>query len=182
MCWCWGSGSHVEWKLIWCHYIIVEADSHLKLAFRIHLRHIQSVWAHWYDVHRHIVPALHSYTLSTCLRFGGSGSHVESKLCHYVIVKADSRGSIINYFGQKEFALNTIFRFVSCLYILWPHVFHFVEISTHSLSIWLTLPCSFSYYWLTSDWLVIQPLPLMITPQWHHLPLPVMHLVKLHLI
>jgi hypothetical protein len=139
MCWCWGSGSQVEWKLIWCHYIIVEADSHLKLAFRIHLRHIQSVWAHWYDVHRHIVPALHSYTLSTCLRFGGSGSHVESKLCHYVIVKADSRGSIINYFGQKEFALNAIFRFVSCLYILWPHVFNFVEISTHSLRIWLNV-------------------------------------------
>ena len=28
----------------------------------IHIRHLQSVWAHWYDVHMHKVEALHSYT------------------------------------------------------------------------------------------------------------------------
>ena len=27
----------------------------------IHIRHIQSVWEHWYDVHRHIEVALHNY-------------------------------------------------------------------------------------------------------------------------
>ncbi len=30
-------------------------------ASHIHIRHIQSVWAHWYAVHRHEVAALHSY-------------------------------------------------------------------------------------------------------------------------
>jgi hypothetical protein len=45
----------------------------------IHIRHIQSVWAHWYAVHRHIVSALHSFTHPSWLRFLGSGSLVESK-------------------------------------------------------------------------------------------------------
>ncbi len=52
-------------------------------ASHIHMRHDQSVWAHWYAVHRHMVAALHSYTHSTWLRFLGSGSLVESK---YVIM------------------------------------------------------------------------------------------------
>jgi hypothetical protein len=30
--------------------------------FPIHIRHIQSVWAHWYAVHWHTVAALHSNT------------------------------------------------------------------------------------------------------------------------
>ncbi len=30
-------------------------------ASLIHTRHLQSVWAHWYAVHRHEVAALHSY-------------------------------------------------------------------------------------------------------------------------
>jgi hypothetical protein len=50
-------------------------------ASHIHIRYIQSVWAHWYAVQRHIVAALHSYTNSNRLRFGGSGSLVESKWC-----------------------------------------------------------------------------------------------------
>ena len=66
----WGSGSLVEsiWY-IWCHcYVMVEGDSHLKLlASRIHIRHIQSVWAHWYAVHRHMLWVLHSYTHTTWL-------------------------------------------------------------------------------------------------------------------
>jgi hypothetical protein len=152
--WFWGSGSLVESK--WWHYIMVEADSHLKLlptsildiytvfehidmlsigiqyqpytviptllgldfgvqghlwsqmmwlchgwvwqppqtASHIHNpRHIQSVLAHWYAVHWHILAAIHSFTLSNRLRFQGSGSLVvvESKWCHYVIVKANSQ-------------------------------------------------------------------------------------------
>ncbi len=59
-------------------------------ASHIHIRHIQSVWAHWYAVHRHMIVALHSYTYPTWLRFWGSGSLVESKWCDYVMVEADS--------------------------------------------------------------------------------------------
>jgi hypothetical protein len=55
-------------------------------ASHIHIRHVQSVWAHWYAVHVHTISALHSYTHPTSwLRFWGSGSLVESKmmsLCH----------------------------------------------------------------------------------------------------
>ncbi len=50
----------------------------------------ESVWAHWHAVHRHRVEALHSYTHPTWLRFWGSGSLVDSKWCHYVMVEADS--------------------------------------------------------------------------------------------
>ncbi len=41
-------------------------------AYCIHIRHLQSVWAHLYAVHRHMVAALHSYTHPTWLRFWGS--------------------------------------------------------------------------------------------------------------
>ncbi len=43
-------------------------------ASLIHIRHIQSVWAHWYVVHGHTVAALHSHTHTTWIRFWGSGS------------------------------------------------------------------------------------------------------------
>jgi hypothetical protein len=58
-------------------------------ASHIHIRHIQTAWAHCYAVHGHTVAALHSYSHSTWLRFWGTGSLVESKWCDYVIVEAD---------------------------------------------------------------------------------------------
>ena len=61
-----------------------------KTASCIHIRHIQSAWAHWYAVHRHMKAALHSHTHPTCLRFWDSRSHVESKWCNYIIVEADT--------------------------------------------------------------------------------------------
>ncbi len=33
-----------------------------QITSHIHTRHIQSIWAHWYAVHGHIVATLHSYT------------------------------------------------------------------------------------------------------------------------
>ena len=57
----------------------------------IHMKHIQSVWAHWYAVHWCMVKALHSYNHTTWLRFWGTGSLVESKWCHYVKAEADSQ-------------------------------------------------------------------------------------------
>ncbi len=153
----WGSGSLVESK--WCHYDMVEADSHLKLiptsildiykmfehidmlsivieyqpytvtptvigsaqilgfwvtcgvkmmslchgwgwrppqtASRIHTRHIQNDWAHWYAVPGHTVSALYSYTHPTWPRFWGSGSLVESKWCDYNMVEADSHFKLL---------------------------------------------------------------------------------------
>ena len=49
-------------------------------CFLIHIRHRQTVWAHWYAVHWHTVAALHSYTHHTWLRVWGSGSFVEVKM------------------------------------------------------------------------------------------------------
>ena len=53
-----GTWSLVESK--WCHCIMVEVESHLKHSSRIHIRHVQIVWLHWYAVHRHTVYALYS--------------------------------------------------------------------------------------------------------------------------
>jgi hypothetical protein len=84
----WGSGSLVE--STWCHYVMVEAGSHLKLLLTSILDIYKVYWAHWYAVHWHRVVALHSYTHPTWLRFWGSGSLVESNWCHYVMVEGDS--------------------------------------------------------------------------------------------
>ncbi len=75
-------------------------------ASQIHIRHT-SVCAHWYAFHGHTVSSLHSYTHPTWLRFWGSGSLMESKLCHYVIVEADSHlkllpTSILNIYKVFE--------------------------------------------------------------------------------
>jgi hypothetical protein len=59
-------------------------------ASHIHIRHIQSDWAHWCAVHWHTVEALHSFTHPTWLRFWGTWSLVESKWCIFVMVDADS--------------------------------------------------------------------------------------------
>ncbi len=59
-------------------------------ASPIHIRHIQSVWAHWFTVHGGTVSALHIYTHPTWLRFWGSWSLVESKWYDYVMVEFDS--------------------------------------------------------------------------------------------
>ncbi len=56
----WVSGSLLE-ESTWCHYIMVEADSHLKLLPQSILDIYISIWTHWYAAHRHTVAALHSY-------------------------------------------------------------------------------------------------------------------------
>ena len=43
-----------------------------------------------------MVAALHSYTHTTRLYFWISGSHVESKYCHYVMVEADSHLKLLS--------------------------------------------------------------------------------------
>ncbi len=89
----WGSGSLVESK--WCHYVMVDTDRHLSHCFPHPFGHIQSVWAHWCAVHGHTAAALNSYTYTTWLIFWGSGSLVELKWYHYVMVEADSQVNLL---------------------------------------------------------------------------------------
>ncbi len=73
----WGSGSLVESK--WCHYIMVEADSQLKL--------LPVSTLYMYKVFENIdMLSSNSYTHTDWLICWGSGSLVESKWCHYVMV------------------------------------------------------------------------------------------------
>jgi hypothetical protein len=83
----WGSGSLVESK--WW-YNVGWVWQPIQSAFHIYIRHIQSVWAHWYAVHGHMAAASNSYTHTTLVRFCGSGSLVESKWWYNVMVEADS--------------------------------------------------------------------------------------------
>jgi hypothetical protein len=59
-------------------------------ASHIHSTHMQSVWVHQYSVHGHMAVASNSYTHTTWLRFWGSGSLVESKRYHCVMIETDS--------------------------------------------------------------------------------------------
>ena len=70
-------------------------------ASSIHIRHIQSVWAHWYAVHWRTVTALNSYTHPSWLRFWGSVSLVESKWCQHVVVEAE--GHLSNCFPHPYY-------------------------------------------------------------------------------
>ncbi len=56
----------------------------------IHIRHIQSVWAHWYAVRRHLVAALHSYPPYLAQNLGFWVTYVESIWYPCVRVEADS--------------------------------------------------------------------------------------------
>ncbi len=70
----------------WCHYIMLGGWQPPQTAPPIYIRQIQSVLTHWYLVHWHTVSALHSYTHTTWLRFGGSGPLEELKWCHDIMV------------------------------------------------------------------------------------------------
>ncbi len=83
-----GFGSLMELK--WCHYVMVEADSYLKLLPACILD-IYKVFEHiWYAVHRHTVSALHSYPPYLALIWGLWVTYAESTWCHYIMVEADS--------------------------------------------------------------------------------------------
>jgi hypothetical protein len=65
-------------------------------ASRIHVNHIQTVWAHWYAVHRHTVAAWHSYPPYLAQIWGLWFTYGESKWCHYVMVEADSHLKLLS--------------------------------------------------------------------------------------
>ena len=58
-------------------------------ASPIHITHVQHVWAHWHAVHWHTAAALQRFTHTTWIRFWGSGSLLEAKWCHYIMVEAE---------------------------------------------------------------------------------------------
>ena len=101
-------------KSKWCHYVMIDADS----TFQFHIRHIQSVWAHWYAVqrHTHTVEALSSYFHTTCLRFWGSGLLVESKWCHYVMVDTNSHLKL-KLFPASTLEIYTVFDHIDMVSI-----------------------------------------------------------------
>jgi hypothetical protein len=90
----WGTGTGSPMESKWWHNVIVEADSPLKLLpasiLDIYKVFVQSCWAHWYAVHGHLAAASNRHIHTTWLICWGSGSLVESKWCHYVMVEGDS--------------------------------------------------------------------------------------------
>ncbi len=80
--WAWGSShtqlyphymAHILWFWLTCEVKMMSLChgwgwQPLQTASHIHLRHIQSVWTHWYAVHGHMAVALNSYTHSTWVR------------------------------------------------------------------------------------------------------------------
>ena len=63
-----------------------------------------SVWAHWFAVHGHTVAVSNSYThTTTWLRFRGSGSLMESKQCHHIIMTVLPT-SISDIYTQKDWS------------------------------------------------------------------------------
>ncbi len=90
----------------------------------IHIRHIQSVWAHWYAVHGHMTVASISYTHTTWVRFWDSGSLVESKWCHYVIVEADSQLKLL---PASTLDIHTVFEHIYMLCMgIWQQPLTFI--------------------------------------------------------
>ncbi len=83
-------------------------------ASRIHIRHKQSVWLHWYAVHRHTAVASNSYTLKAWRRFCGSGSLVESKWCHHVMVEVDSHLKLL---PTSTLDLNKVVEHIDMLFM-----------------------------------------------------------------
>ena len=80
----WGFESLVESK--WCDYVIVEADSHLKLLSTS----ILDIYTEFEQINMlsiGIWQQPYTDTHPNWLRFWGSGSLVESKWCHYVTVE-----------------------------------------------------------------------------------------------
>ncbi len=155
----------------WCHYIMVEVDSHLKLlpsstlyiykvfehidmlpwaygsytpkcgsyfwvwvtcgvkmmslchdwgwqppqtASCIHIRLMKCVWSHWYAVHGHMVVASYSYTHTTWVRLWVSGSLVESKWCHYIMVEPYSHLKLL---PASTFDIYKVFEHFNMLFM-----------------------------------------------------------------
>ena len=109
-------------------------------ASHIHIRHIQSDWAHWCAVHWHTAASLHSYTDPIWLRFWGSFLYLfESKCCHYGMVEADRHLKLL---PPSTLDIYQLFEHIDRLSIGW-----YTSASLHSYTdpIWLRFWDSFVY-------------------------------------
>ncbi len=118
-------------------------------ASHSHLRHIQSVWAHLCAVHGHKVAALNSYTHTTWVIFWGSGSLVETKWCHYIMVEADSQLKLLPVSTLDIYKLFKHIHIMSIAYgsslkKLYQHYL------TQNLGYWVT--CRVKIMSLRHDW------------------------------
>ena len=90
-------------------------------ASHIHIRYIQNVWAHWYAVHEHMALASINYTHLTWLIIWCSGSLVESKWWHNVMVEADSQLKLL---PASTLDMNKVFEHIDMLWMgiqPWPY-------------------------------------------------------------
>ncbi len=83
-------------------------------ASRIHIRHLKFVWSHWYAVHGYMAVASNIYTLTTWVRFWGSGSLVESKWYNYIMGEADS---CLKLLPALALYIYTVFKHIDMLSI-----------------------------------------------------------------
>ena len=81
------SWSLVMWE--WCNNVMVEADVHLSLLSTCTFDVYKVCLSHWYAVSRPYGCTLMLLQRPSCPRFGNSGSLVEWKWCHRVMVEAD---------------------------------------------------------------------------------------------
>ncbi len=86
-------------------------------ASHILIKHLQSVWAIGMLSQRHIVAPLYRYTGKVGPRFGKSGSLVEWKWCHNVMVEADVHRTL---FHTSILNIYEVFKpLVCCLKGVW---------------------------------------------------------------
>jgi hypothetical protein len=102
----WGSESESLLGLKWSHYVMIEADNHLKLL-PISILDIYKLFEHidmlpisiHYQPHNYqhhtVVPTLHT---TWWLQFWGSESHVGSKWSHYVMIEAANHLKLLPIF------------------------------------------------------------------------------------
>ncbi len=118
-------------------------------ASHIHIRHLQSVWAHWYAVHWHTVAALHSFTHPTWLRIWGRWSLMVSKWCilSRLILTATS-----NCFPHPYWTYTTWLSILICY--PWACSIIFTQLYppylAQILGLWVT--CGVKIMWLCHGW------------------------------
>ncbi len=103
---------------------------------------ITHVWAHWYAVYGHTVAALHSYTHTSWLKFGGSWSLVESKC------------SVHPGWGWEPPQTDSIinFRHLQSAWAHWyaVHVHIVAALHSHTHTSWLNF-CVQGHLWSQND-------------------------------
>ncbi len=90
-----------------------------QIASHIHIRYNQSVWAHWWALHRHTEAALHLILANGWFRFDNDGLLGEWKWCHYIMLEA---AILFKLLPPSILDIIIVFEpFVCCLKGRWVH-------------------------------------------------------------